>query len=310
MPKKLFQRYSLTIFILVLWETIVKLGWVDQTFLPSLEDCVEAIYTLSVKSFLFTHIMVTLVRVITGLFLAVIIAVPLAYVMGRLLPEFFQRTESLLRIFSLINPYCLFPLFIVFFGSGETPKIAVLTWVSLWPIFFNSLAGLKNIDPILLKTAKSLSVGPFSTFSKIILPGSLPSIFNGIRLGVEMSFFILIAAEMTGATAGLGWIIHNAGALNQVNRIYGAGICVVVLGVLLNRFAIFIQNGLCFWKEELDPLTGVIGGDPKARFSTTKLTIVVAGFLLVLIVGAYEIITAERRLNDPTVIPEYRVWTE
>jgi NitT/TauT family transport system permease protein len=124
-----------------------------------------------------------------------------------------------------------------------------------------------------------------------------------------MSFFILIAAEMTGATAGLGWIVHSAGALNQVPRIYAAGVCIVLLGVLLNRSLVFFRNGLFFWKTETDPVSGVQMGGGR-RLGLGAAVAAVAVFALVMGVGAYEIWRAEVLLNDPSVIPEYRVWTE
>jgi ABC-type Fe3+ transport system permease subunit len=213
---------------------------------------------------------------------------------------------------------------VVFFGSGETPKIAVLAWVSLWPIFFSTLAGVRNVDPILIKTGQSMTAGKIATFWKIILPAAAPQIFSGLRIGVEMSFFILIAAEMTGATAGLGWIIHSAGALYQVPRIYAAGLCVVVLGVLINRFLVFLKNGFFFWKDSIiagsasfasGPANGGLAPSPGPEAGGSKISggviaVVITIFVIILAVGIHQIILAELRLNDPTIIPEYRIWTE
>jgi NitT/TauT family transport system permease protein len=239
------------------------------------------------------------------------LAVPLAFVFAGLIPSVYPKIESLLKIFALINPYCLFPLFIVFFGGGEAAKISVLAWVSLWPIFFATLTGIKQVDPNLIKTARSMGAGHGDIFFKVIIPNSLPSIFNGTRIGVQVSFFILIAAEMTGAIAGLGWIVHSAGALNQVNMIYAAGLLIVLLGVFLNRFLNYLHKGLFFWKSELDPIAGVSKpGDHRNRLSVWKLSVISACFLLIVGVGVYEIYLAEVMLNDPSVVPEYRVWTE
>jgi NitT/TauT family transport system permease protein len=293
------------------WELSGRLGLIDEAFLPSFFQTLAATKELWEKAFLFNHIMVSLARVLIGLLMALILAVPLAYALGRIFPHTAHFLEPLLRVFGLINPYCLFPLFVVFFGSGEVPKIAVLTWVSLWPIFFSTLTGVRNIDPSLIKIGRSMKASKFSAFWKIVLPATAPQIFSGLRIGVEMSFFILIAAEMTGATAGLGWIIHSAGALYQVPRIYGAGLCVVILGLLINRFLVFLQNGLFFWKESVDPILGPSRPlDSRQKISPLKIFLAIAIFTLVLAIGFQQIILAERRLNDPTIIPEYRVWTE
>jgi NitT/TauT family transport system permease protein len=305
-----FRKYGILAALLCVWELSGRLGLVDQTFLPSLSTTLRAVFEMWERTHLFMHIMVSLARVTAGLVIAVGLGVPLAYLLGRVLPGVAERVEALLRVFALINPYCVFPLFIVLFGAGEAPKIAVLAWVSLWPVFFGTLAGMRGVDPTLVKTAKSMCAGPLASFWKVVLPAASPSVFNGARIGVEMSFFILIAAEMTGATAGLGWIVHSAGALNQVPRIYGAGVCIVVLGVFLNRSLLYFRNGLFFWKSETDPLTGARVGGGVRRIGPAAAWSALAVFVLVMAVGAYEIWRAEVMLNDPGEIPEYRVWTE
>jgi NitT/TauT family transport system permease protein len=309
--KDIAAKYVVIVALLVLWQLSGTFNWVDQSFFPSLSTTLGAISEMWERTHLFMHVMVSLCRVVLGLCAAILIGVPLAWILGRLFPGVFVKIESLLRVFSLINPYCLFPLFVVFFGSGETAKISVLAWVSLWPIFFSSLTGMKNVSPLLIKTARSMEASHFEIFRKVILPASMPSIFNGVRIGVEMSFFILIAAEMTGATAGLGWIIHSAGALNQVTRIYGAGVLVVLLGVFINRYLHFLKNGLFFWKEDRDPIMGMTRAlSADSRMKPLTLAFMGGIFVLILAVGVYEIWRAEVLLNDPSIIPEYRVWTE
>ncbi|MDR1039969.1 MAG: ABC transporter permease [Deltaproteobacteria bacterium] len=303
-------RYWALAALLALWELSGRLGWVDQAFMPSLSATLVAVFEMWERTHLFMHVMVSLARVTAGLLAAALIGVPSAYLLGRVFPGVAERVEALLRVFALINPYCVFPLFVVFFGAGEVAKVAVLAWVSLWPIFFGTLSGTRAVDPNLVRTARSMTAGHLAVFRKVVLPAASPSIFNGMRIGVEMSFFILIAAEMTGATAGLGWIVHSAGALNQVPRIYGAGLCIVALGVLLNRSLLFFRDGLFFWKPGTDPLTGARTGGGSRRIGPRGAAVAAAVFAAVMAVGAYEIWRAEIMLNDPGEIPEYRVWTE
>jgi NitT/TauT family transport system permease protein len=297
--------------LLVLWELSGVLGLADQSFLPSLSLTLSAMAEMWERTHLFMHLMVSVSRVVAGLILAAAIGVPLAWAAAELFPWLYRRTEAMLRIFALINPYCLFPLFVVFFGSGEAAKISVLTWVSLWPIFFSTLSGVTQADPQLLKTARSMGAGRAEVFLRVVLPSALPSIFSGVRIGVQMSFFILIAAEMTGATAGLGWIVHSAGALNQVPRIYAAGVLIVLAGYGISRFLKSLRDGLFFWQPDSNPMSGASTHREKAKpISRLRLAAFAAVFLAVLGVGAYEIFRAEVILNDPSVIPEYRVWTE
>jgi NitT/TauT family transport system permease protein len=238
------------------------------------------------------------------------VAVPLAFILGRLLPNVAAKVDALLRVFGLINPYCLFPVFVIFFGLGETPKIAVLAWVSVWPIYFSAQTACRNVDPQLLKTARSMNCGAWAIFFRVTLPATIPAIFNGVRIGVEMSFFILIAAEMTGATAGLGWIVHNAGASYQTVRIYGAGICVVLLGVLINRFLLVIKRAFLSFSEALSPSwLQNAKADHKPISKTTGYVWLIV-FVVLMVFGFYQVFKAENLLLDATLTPDYRIWNK
>ncbi|MDR1658102.1 MAG: ABC transporter permease [Deltaproteobacteria bacterium] len=313
-PKKALTRpvtrYGLLALLVIVWELSGRFNLVDQSFLPSFSETIATTVVMFQKSFLFTHTMVSLTRVMIGLCLAVVSGTILSYLLGRVLPSVGWTLEPLFRVFGLINPYCLFPLLVVFFGLGEAPKILILAWVALWPVFFSSLAGLKDIDPALLQLARSMGASKIQIFYKVIIPATAPSIFNGARIGVEMAFFILIAAEMTGATAGLGWIVHNAGALYQVSRIYASGLIIVLLGFTINRFLIFVRDGLFFWgRASLSGRDSLLPQN-RTRISPLTLKAVTLTVAVVIGLGIYQIIMAEAKLNDPTVIPEYRVWTE
>ena len=302
-------RWGLVVLALAIWEASGRLGLVREDVVPTLTRTLAATLDMWRRSFLYTHVMVSLSRVMLGLLIGLVAAVPAGYLFGRVSPGVERFLSPLLRVFGQVNPYCLFPLFVVFFGAGETPKIAVLAWVSAWPIFFSTMEGFRHVDEAAIKTARSMSAGPWSVFWRISLPSAAPLIFAGLRIGVEMSFFILIAAEMTGATAGLGWIIHSAGALFQIPQLYGAGLCVVVFGVAIVRLLGWIHDGLFFWRGNLDAAAGVLA-PPTRRTGVSKRKMALAGAIIALVLasGVHQIVVAETRLNDPTLIPEYRIW--
>jgi NitT/TauT family transport system permease protein len=134
------------------------------------------------------------------------------------------------------------PIFILFFGIGELVKISVVAWVCVWPILFNTIEGARNVDPVMIKTARAMASPPGEMFFKIILPGSSSSIFAGLKLGLEMSFFMLVVAEMVGATYGLGWLLHNSAMNFQLVRMYAAILASVILGFGMNAFLKTIQT--------------------------------------------------------------------
>jgi NitT/TauT family transport system permease protein len=98
----------------------------------------------------------------------------------------------------------------------------------IWPILFNVITGIKVVDPALERSARALNISHFQSFTQILLPSVGPWIYTGLSTGVEISFFMVVAAEMIGTSAGLGWLVHNAGMNNKVVWIYSAAVLIML----------------------------------------------------------------------------------
>lgn len=291
-------KFTGIILLLILWETAPRLGWVDSQFLPPLSYVFFELQKLWLNGGLYTHIMVSLWRTLVGLSIATLIAIPLGLYLGRRSESVLEVLNPLFRLFAQVNPYSIAPIFILFFGLGEMAKIAVVTWVCIWPLLFNTITGVRIIDPILIKTSRSLKISEFQLIRKVILPASSLSIFSGLRIGVEMAFFMLIAAEMVGANAGLGWLIHNASSNSIFVRVYASGILIVILGVLLNKFLSYIKRGVFFWKEtEMDQGGYIDGAARIGRFKLSVIALVFAALIAVSSVEVYKSGIESRSMN-------------
>lgn len=286
--------------IIVLWQIAPTLGWVDPQFVPSLSSTIDALYKLWTLNNLYMHIMSSLYRVLAGLVISFIIAVPSGFILSRWFPGFYHALVPLLRIFTKVNPFSLMPVFILIFGIGEKIRVAVVVWVCLWPILFGTVTGMRSIDRELLKTALSLRTSKLGLIFKVYLPGSMHAIFVGLRIGVEMSFFILIAGEMLGANSGLGVIIHNSNHYFNMPRLYAGGLVTVLFGVLLNNFLKYIQKRLFFWKEPISIFNKTIGLKPQERLGKAEAVIIAVIFISILILGYQQIKLAEVIAEDPT----------
>ncbi|MBN7773349.1 ABC transporter permease [Clostridium aminobutyricum] len=298
--KRVVIQSSGLLIIGLIWQIAPALGWVDSMFVPSLSTTVKALIKLWIVNDLYMHILSSLWRVLSGLLIASAIAIPLGFIFGRWFPSIYEAVEPLLRIFTKVNPFSLIPIFILLFGFGEAIRIAVVTWVCIWPILFGTVTGLRTIDKDLIKAAVSMKVSPLGLILKVLLPGSMHAIFTGLRLGVEMSFFILIAGEMLGANSGLGVIIHNSNHFFNMPRLYASALVVVLLGVFLNLFLKYLQNGLFFWKEPHHIFGSVHEDKPGTKIGRVELLIlsVIIGLLLVL--GSQQIQKAAEIAADPT----------
>ncbi len=233
---------------LLLWEIAPRLGVVDPQFIPPLSQVVVAIVKLATRENLLLHVAASLQRTFIGIFLAVGVAVPVGFILGGI-PTLSLYLRPLMRLLGQINAFSLFPIFILFFGIGEFAKVSIIFWSSLWPVLFTTIAGVQQIDPLYIKSAKSMGASRLTTFSQVILPGAAPAIFTGIRSGASHAFLMLIAAEMIGAKAGLGWIVLNSAANSLMPRLFGAAIIIAVLGMTINYLIHWLEENLLEWKQ-------------------------------------------------------------
>jgi len=283
-------KSSGVIVFLVLWEIGPRFGLADSQFVPPFSTVIIEIFNLFVDGDITMHIMVTLWRVLVGIIAGCVIAIPLGIILSKIHPSLIEILNPMLRLLSQANPFTLSPIFILFFGVGELVKISMITWVCIWPVLFNVIAGVKTVDPLLEKSAKALNASPFQRFSKILLPSVGPWIFAGLRTGVEISFFMVVAAEMIGTSAGLGWLVHTAGMNYKIVWIYTSAILIIALGVFIKWFLGYAYERLFFWKTAGDYYSEV---RIRKRFDTSEVLFIVFMLIVILGFGTKQIIKAD-----------------
>ncbi|EKQ53830.1 MULTISPECIES: ABC transporter permease [unclassified Clostridium] len=291
-------RYTGITVVLILWEVLPRLSLVNSDYLPPLSRVLLELFSLSNGSYLYMNIMVSIWRVMIGLVISISISTILGLSLGFFCYKFSEKLNPLLRFFGQINPYSLFPLFVVFLGINEEAKIGIVIWTSVWPMMFHTISAARSVDPVLIKLANSMSASKLQLFYKVIIPATIPYIFRGIREGVQMAFFILTSSEMTGSTAGLGYIIHNAGMNFLIPRLYAGGLCIVVISVILNLFLVSFQKRLLFWKEEVEVFDDIKTRKVK-RISKLQVSCIILVFLFIFIQGSIQVQKAYDYQNNP-----------
>jgi NitT/TauT family transport system permease protein len=244
----LTDNISIILFIL-LWEIASRFGFFPQTFIAAPSAILSTLWDLIITGILFKHIQVSFIRSFSGFVLAAAVAIPLGFVLGGWFRLFERAMTPLLRLLAEINPFSLFPVFILLFGIGEISKISMIFWVCLWPILINTITGIQNVDALLVKSARSMGITGRNLFFKVILPAASPNIFHGLQTGCGVAFFMLIASEMIGASSGLGWLVFNSQINYQIPKLFATTFTISALGLSLNYLFVILERRLLSWKE-------------------------------------------------------------
>ncbi|MCH3963713.1 MAG: ABC transporter permease [Clostridium sp.] len=246
-----FSRKSIALIVFfALWEIAPRVGLINEQFIPPISTIAVYLVQMAAAGDLFIHVQASLTRALEGFALAVLVGVPLGFLLGGWFKKFEQILDPLLQVFAKVNPFTLFPIFILFFGIGEVSKVAIILWVALWPVLFQTINGIKNIDPLLIKGARAMATPKFSLFYKVVLPGAAPLIFAGLKSSVGTSFLMLVAAEMIGASKGLGWLILNAENNYNIVRLYAGAITIAALGLFMSKLLTVLEHLIITWKED------------------------------------------------------------
>ena len=205
---------SVSLALLLVWESLSALGLVNPFFLPPPSTLAQTLGELIHIGFpedilLGSHVTVTLRRSLTGYLVAVALAIPLGIVIGTF-PVLDALSRHLISFGRSIAPISILPIFIALFGIGETSKIALIAFACFWATITNTIAGVKYIDPLLLRAAQSMDTTRMGIFVGVVLPAALPRIFSGLKVSLAIAFMVIVAAEMFATVYGLGSLINEA----------------------------------------------------------------------------------------------------
>ncbi|MGW4245519.1 ABC transporter permease [Nocardia sp. NPDC004722] len=230
-----------------LWEAAPRLGLVDDIFLPPFSTVVQAGIELIRNGQMWDNVSTSLTRSLIGFAIALIAAIPVGVAIAWYKPVA-DFLSPILELFRNTAALALLPVFILILGIGETSKIALVVYAGFFPILLNTISGVRTVDPLLVKSAVSLGFSPLRLFQKVILPAAVPSIFTGIRMAASGSILVLIAAEMFGARAGLGYLITAAQQNFQIPDMYAGIVAIALVGLVYNGVLVAIERRLSRWR--------------------------------------------------------------
>ncbi len=246
--KNLLLRISGIALIIVIWEMVSLFNLVPWIFLPPLEDVLLELLNMIQSGEIFLDAGYSLLRVGLGFIIATGLAIPLGIITGWF-PFAFRIFDPLIEVARPIPPLAWTGLALLWFGIGLSSSVFLVFLGAFFPILLNTIAGVKGIEKKLIEAAYILGANEKQVLKKVVIPGSLPSIFTGIRIGMGVGWMVVVAAEMIAARQGLGSLIIISTNLGRTDRVLIGMIVIGILGLIIDYALRHMSRRLFVWRE-------------------------------------------------------------
>ncbi|MBV1856021.1 ABC transporter permease [Catellatospora sp. NEAU-YM18] len=245
-----WQRAVAPLVLLAVWETTARTGLLPPEKLPAPSDVLRAGYTLAADGTLATHLLDSLHRAAIGLSIGAVLAVALGTVAGllRLGEDVIDPPVQMAR---MLPHLALVPLLIIWIGIGEELKITLVALGSFFPIYFNTYAGIRDIDERLVEAARTCGLGQLARLRHVVLPGALPSLFLGLRLAIGSAWLSLVVGEQVNAQSGIGFLMMEARDFMQTEIVVLGLVIYALLGLLSDLLLRLAERRALTWRRGL-----------------------------------------------------------
>ncbi len=243
--------------IKVTFEKIIKLGiisWLlffiiwglgsthyDEYFLPSPKETYDSIKTLFKSGVLVEDILASVSRSITGWLIAIFTAVPLGLLIGNF-KVVRWIVEPFVTFFRFVPAIALTTMFLLWFGTGETSKVALILYAAFFPMLVNTISAVAITDKSLIEAAYCMGAKKFKVFFTVVVPSAIPGIFTGVRLGLSSSILCVIGAEMLVGNNGLGYLINSSKLYYKTSWAFAGIFTLAIFGFVADRLLLLIGS--------------------------------------------------------------------
>ncbi|MDO7842052.1 ABC transporter permease [Sphingomonas immobilis] len=243
-------RWFSPVALLLLWELGSRTDVIPERTLAAPSKVLATLAGMIVSGELPANLLVSFWRVAAGLGLGVGAGIALALVAG-LSRSGEAAVDPLMQIKRTIPVVALSPLFIVWFGIGETTKIALIAFATVFPVYLNLYSGIRGIDARLIDAARSFGLTQRELIWNVVLPGALPSLLVGLRYALTIAVIMLVIAEQINASAGLGYLINNARDFMRTDIIVVCLIVYAFLGLGADWLVRGIEKRALVWRPSI-----------------------------------------------------------
>lgn len=239
--------------VIPVWEFISWAELVNPLFFPPMSKILRSFFLLVLSGDLPYQILLSLKRAAAGYLSAALVFIPLGIAMG-LYPWVYRLLEVVIEMARPIPPPAIVPVAMLFFGLGEEMKIFVIFFSCAWPILLNTYDGVRNIDRVLIYTARTFGLSRRRMIARVVVPAASPQIMTGLRVSLAIMLILVVISEMVGSTDGIGYFILDAQRRFKVDQMYAGMLSLAIVGYALNQLFFLSYHRFLAWHKGL---TGV-----------------------------------------------------
>lgn len=245
---KLLRGLAGLVGFLLLWEVVVQVGLVSKTFIPPASVVLVTVGDLLGDPTFLRDIVATMLAWLIAIAIAIAIAVPAGLLLGSV-PVLRTATAAIVEFLRPIPVAALVPLVLLVIGSGPEAKITLGVYAALWPIMFNTIYGMGEIDPVLMETARACGTSRFRILSSVALPQTAPFVFTGVRLSAAIALIAIVSTEfLAGSEVGLGnFVLIASTGSTRFDLVLAGTVVAGALGYLINEGLERLGNRLFRW---------------------------------------------------------------
>ncbi len=240
---------ALPLAFLAVWQALSDFGVVRALLLPPPSKIAAAFGSMLINGELLRHLGVSLARVLAGFLIAGVLGIALGVAIG-LSRRLDRATDLVIQLMKPIPPIAWIPLTILWFGIGEESKVFIIFLGAFFPVLVNAIDGIRQTDVRFVELARVLETSRYRFVRKVVLPGALPSIMTGLRVGMMVAWMCVVAAELIAASSGIGFLIMDARQTMQTDQVFVGMIAIGAVGKILDVLLKKAERRLIVWKAE------------------------------------------------------------
>ncbi|MDB5622761.1 MAG: transporter permease [Devosia sp.] len=241
--------WGVLLLLIGLWETLPRMGMVSAIILPPFSAVAAALWSLMMTDFFLGHFIVTLREILIGFVLGTAIGFAIGVALA-IWPTVKRVAYPFVVGFQAIPKIVFAPLFIAWFGFGETSKVVMAVVIAFFPVLINTMVGLESVPADAMRLMRSIRATPMQSFLKVSLPHALPMIFAGVKAALTFAVIGAIVGEFVGASEGLGYLVDLYNNQLRIDRVFAVVVVLAAIGAGGYFLLEWLDKKLIFWRTE------------------------------------------------------------